>query len=158
MAIRSLSEAIALGWLSAIAIIGALQVPDASSGETWAGIVPFGAGIGLAIIAAILFVSALAKDHHSERSSSTDNKGAYSVCVLFLIAVLYQQSFTWFGYLLPTAIVATVALYLFNVRSPLGLLLSIVVCPAIFHIIFFVLLGVYPPFGEVFDLLSFIQE
>ena len=158
MAIRSMSEAIALVWLSAVAIIGALQVPEAAEGETWAGIVPFGAGIGLAIIAAILLVSALAKDDKSESLDSSENKGAYSVCILFLIAVLYQQSFTWFGYLLPTAIAAPVVLYLFNVRSPLGLMLSVVICPLIFHTIFFVLLGVYPPFGEVFDLLSFIQE
>ena len=36
-------------------------------------------------------------------------------------------------------------------------LLPLALLPLVFHLIFFVLLGVFPPYGEVFDLLSWIQ-
>lgn len=155
MAIRNICEALVLALLSAVAVWGAMQVPDASPGETWAGIVPFGAAVALGIIAAISLLDAL-RNTHTETTGQS-NQGARDVIILFIIAVLYQQSFSWFGYLLPTAIVAPLALYLFGVRSPAGLALSVVLCPLAFHIIFFMLLGVYPPYGEVFDLNEFIQ-
>ncbi|MBN3564335.1 tripartite tricarboxylate transporter TctB family protein [Aliamphritea spongicola] len=155
MAIRNICEALVLALLSAVAVWGALQVPDASPGETWAGIVPFGAAVALGVIAAISLLDAL-RSHRADTAGQS-NQGARDVIILFIIAVLYQQSFSWFGYLLPTAIVAPVALYMFGVRSPLGLALSVILCPLAFHIIFFMLLGVYPPYGEVFDLNEFIQ-
>ncbi|WP_271272059.1 tripartite tricarboxylate transporter TctB family protein [Aliamphritea hakodatensis] len=155
MAIRNICEALVLALLSAVAVWGALRVPDASPGETWAGIVPFGAAVALGIIAAISLLDAL-RNTHTETTGQS-NQGARDVIILFIIAVLYQQSFSWFGYLLPTAIVAPLALYLFGVRSPAGLALSVVLCPLAFHVIFFMLLGVYPPYGEVFDLNEFIQ-
>lgn len=155
MAIRNICEALVLALLSAVAVWGAMQVPDASPGETWAGIVPFGAAVALGIIAAISLLDAL-RNTHTETTGQS-NQGARDVIILFIIAVLYQQSFSWFGYLLPTAIVAPLALYLFGVRSPAGLALSVVLCPLAFHVIFFMLLGVYPPYGEVFDLNEFIQ-
>lgn len=157
MAIRNICEATVLALLSTLAIWGALQVPDASPGETWAGIVPFGAAIALGVIAAISLLSALRPADTTAQPSSGSNQGARDVIILFIIAVLYQQSFNWFGYILPTAIVAPLALYMFGVRSPLGLSLSVVLCPLVFHVIFFMLLGVYPPYGEVFDLNEFIQ-
>ncbi len=157
MAIRNISEALVLALLSTVAIWGALQVPEASPGETWAGIVPFGAALALGAIAVISLLGALRRANTAGDTPSTGNRGARDVIILFIIAVLYQQSFSWFGYLLPTAIVAPVALYMFGVRSPLGLALSVVLCPLAFHVIFFMLLGVYPPYGEVFDLNEFIQ-
>ncbi len=157
MAIRNICEAIVLAVLSALAIWGALQVPEASPGETWAGIVPFGAAVALGVISAISLLSALRPASSADKPSASGNKGARDVIILFIIAVLYQQSFNWLGYLLPTAVVAPVALYMFGVRSPVGLALSVVLCPLVFHVIFFMLLGVYPPYGEVFDLNEFIQ-
>ncbi len=52
---------------------------------------------------------------------------------------------------------APVVLYIFGVRSRIGLAISVIVCPLIFHIIFFELLGVFPPYGEVFDLLDWFR-
>lgn len=73
------------------------------------------------------------------------------------VAVAYLLGVTWFGYLLATAVCAPVVLALFGVRSPLALGLAALLCPALYHLVFFVGLGVYPPYGEVFDLLDVIQ-
>ena len=73
------------------------------------------------------------------------------------VAVAYLFGVTWFGYLVATAICAPVVLALFGVRTPLALGLAAVLCPALYHLVFFAGLGVYPPYGEVFDLLDVIQ-
>ena len=90
-------------------------------------------------------------------ATATPSGGALHVVVLFVVALLYQQSLRWFGYILPTAIAAPVVLSMFGVRSPTGLALSVVLCPLAFYLIFFVALGVFPPYGEVFDLMQAIR-
>jgi putative tricarboxylic transport membrane protein len=47
---------------------------------------------------------------------------------------------------------------LFGIRNPLSLLIAAIVCPAVYHAIFFMGLGVYPPYGEWFDLLDLFQK
>ena len=74
-----------------------------------------------------------------------------------MVAVLYQQSLRCFGYVLPTAIAAPLVLFMFGVRSRIGLSLSVVLCPLVFYLVFFVALGVFPPYGEVFDLMHAIR-
>ena len=49
-------------------------------------------------------------------------------------------------------------LLLFGMRNPMGLLVAAIVCPAVYHAIFFIGLNVYPPYGEWFDLLDLIQN
>ncbi|MEP1930093.1 MAG: tripartite tricarboxylate transporter TctB family protein, partial [Roseibium sp.] len=92
-----------------------------------------------------------------QENTSAEASVTLEVLTLFAIALLYQQSMRWFGYVLPTAIAAPVVLYIFGVRNWIGLAISVVVCPLIYHVIFFELLGVFPPFGEVFDLLDTIK-
>lgn len=77
--------------------------------------------------------------------------------LLTAVAVAYLLGITYFGYLLATAFCAPVVLTLFGVRSPLALVVSAVLCPTIYHLVFFVGLGVFPPYGEWFDLLDVIQ-
>lgn len=153
---RTFAEGIVLALISLFAIWGAWQVPAASPGDTWAGIVPFSASVALLILSGAMLAGA---SQQTAGGSETvqDNVATIQIVGLFLIALIYQQSFRWFGYLLPTAIVAPIVLYIFGVRNLVGLTLSIALCPLVFHLIFFVLLGVYPPYGEVFDLLSWIQ-
>lgn len=153
---RAYAEGLVLAAVSLMAIWGAWQVPAASPGDTWAGIVPFAASVGLLGLSVLLLVGAL-RQPAGNAPSSSDSGAALQIVVLFIIAVIYQQSFRWFGYLLPTAIVAPIVLFLFGVRNRIGLALSVVMCPLVFHLIFFVLLGVFPPYGEVFDVLSRIQ-
>ncbi len=147
--------------IGAIGIWGALKVPSAAPGETWAGLFPMFASAALVGIGAALATGAMkaapsgvAKEM-SEQSGDASNM--WKVFALLVISLAYFQTITLFGYLIPTAIAAPLVLSLFGVRSPLGLAISAVVCPLVFHVIFFEGLGVFPPYGEAFDLLDVIQ-
>ena len=154
---RGMIEGIVLAVLSLVAIWGAWQVPAASPGDTWAGIAPFSASVALLVLSGIMVLGELRAVRNNDVTTTSDDTGTLDILVLFAVALLYQQSFRWFGYVLPTAVVAPVVLYIFGVRNWIGLAVSIVVCPLMFHIIFFELLGVFPPYGEVFDLLDWIR-
>ena len=154
---RDVAEGIVLALLSLLAIWGAWQVPAASPGDTWAGIVPFAASVALLALSSLLLLNGLRATQTDHGVTEGHDTGTMDILVLFAIALFYQQSFRWFGYILPTAIVAPVVLYIFGVRSWIGLAVSVVACPLIFHIIFFELLGVFPPYGEVFDLLDWFR-
>ncbi len=155
---RDVIEGIVLALFSLIAIWGAWQVPGASPGDTWAGIVPFAASVALLVLSSLLIVGGLRMADHGSAEIKNGSPGTLDILILFAIALLYQQSFRWFGYLLPTAIVAPAVFYLFGVRNWIGLAASIVLCPLIFYLIFFQLLGVFPPYGEVFDLMDWIRS
>lgn len=153
---RAYSEGLVIMLLGLVAVLGLWNVPAAGENETWAGIVPFGAGLALLLISGFMLYGArqavaggfiLLREHGA----------TLQILSLFAIALIYQQSFRWFGYVLPTAIAAPVVLYIFGVRNRLGLALSIVLCPLVYHLIFFKALGVFPPIGEVFDLLDAVR-
>ncbi|SPJ27136.1 tripartite tricarboxylate transporter TctB family protein [Falsiruegeria mediterranea] len=152
---RAYAEGLVLTAISLVALWGAWRVPGATPGDTWAGIVPFSASLALLLLSGLMLLGASQQTASGE--DKTDHAATFEIISLFLIALIYQQSFRWFGYLLPTAIVAPIVLYMFGVRSWVGLALSVVICPLVFHVIFFELLGVFPPFGEVFDLLDWIK-
>lgn len=152
---RAYAEGLVLTAISLVALWGAWQVPGATPGDTWAGIVPFSASLALLALSGLMILGASQQTAMGE--DKTDHTTTFEIIGLFLIALVYQQSFRWFGYLLPTAVVAPIVLYTFGVRSWIGLALSVVICPLVFHVIFFELLGVFPPFGEVFDLLDWIR-
>lgn len=152
---RAYSEGIVLLILGLVATLGVWNVPAANDNETWAGIVPFGAGLGLLVISGFMLLGAR-QTAICAADTRQDHSATLEILALFAVAVLYQQSIRWFGYILPTAFAAPVVLYMFGVRSWVGLAASVVLCPLIYHVIFFEILGVFPPFGEVFDLLDAI--
>ncbi|WP_372573597.1 tripartite tricarboxylate transporter TctB family protein [Ruegeria jejuensis] len=154
---RDMVEGIVLALLSLVAIWGAWQVPAASPGDTWAGIVPFAASVALLALSGVVLLNGLRATHAGQASADGGDSGTLDILILFAVALIYQQSFRWFGYVLPTAIVAPVVLYIFGVRNWIGLAASVIACPLIFHIIFFELLGVFPPYGEVFDLFDWFR-
>ncbi len=154
---RDVIEGFVLALLSLVAIWGAWQVPAASPGDTWAGIVPFAASVALLALSGLVLMNGLRLVLARQAAVEEGDTGTLNILILFAIALIYQQSFRWFGYVLPTAITAPVVLYIFGVRSRIGLAISVIVCPLIFHIIFFELLGVFPPYGEVFDLLDWFR-
>ncbi|WP_421702923.1 tripartite tricarboxylate transporter TctB family protein [Aliiroseovarius sp.] len=80
-----------------------------------------------------------------------------AVLSLLALAIGYTWLVGKLGYLMSTGLVAPLAMWLFGIRHPLGLALAAVICPAAYHLIFFELMGVFPPFGEWFDLLDLIQ-
>lgn len=154
---RDMVEGIVLAVLSLIAIWGAWQVPAAGPGDTWAGIVPFAASVALLVLSGFVVLGGLRTAHSSDGATTIRDSGTLDILILFAVALLYQQSFRWFGYVLPTAVVAPVVLSVFGMRNWIGLAASVVACPLIFHVIFFELLGVFPPYGEIFDLLDWFQ-
>ena len=58
--------------------------------------------------------------------------------------------------MIATAVAAPLALWIFGVRSVVGLSAAAALCPAVYHMVFFELLGVFPPLGRWFDLLDVI--
>ena len=96
----------------------------------------------------------------SEPQTNIENEDKSSLGPIFALASLsigYVLLITHFGYLVSTSVVAPVALFLFGIRSRTGLLAAIILCPLVYHVIFFVGLGVFPPYGLQFDLLDLIQ-
>lgn len=71
----------------------------------------------------------------------------WRVIGLALLGILYIAAIGRLGYIISTGIAAPVALWIFGVRSRLGLALSALLCPLIYHLIFFVALNVYPPYA-----------
>jgi len=80
-----------------------------------------------------------------------------NILVLFGLAIGYIFLIGKIGYLLSTGLVAPMVFLVFGVRNLIGLFASAVLCPVAYHLIFFELLGVFPPYGKWFDLLSVIQ-
>ena len=144
------------------AIWGAWQVPASAANETWAGLVPMIIACSLLLLGCAMVlaralevpVSAVAEGKQARFRMPAD---VLAVLGLLGLSLAYYQLIQLFGYLLATAIVAPMMLFAFGVRGYTGLAISIVLCPLFFHIIFFELLGVYPPYGELFDLLDLIR-
>ena len=85
--------------------------------------------------------------------------GRISIKVLSLVilAVLYQQAILKFGYELSTAIIGPAVLWMFGVRNKGGIVLSIILFPLGFQFLFFKLLGVFPPIGDILDLMDYLR-
>lgn len=89
-------------------------------------------------------------------SPPSDRRHLPAIAALLVLSVAYVWSISAFGYLLSTALAAPIALFIFGVRNPIGLCTAAVLCPAVYHTVFFVALGVFPPLGRWFDLLDWI--
>ncbi len=83
--------------------------------------------------------------------------GILPILALATVSVAYIAAIAHLGYLVSTALAAPAVLCLFGIRSVAGLVLAAIFCPAAYHLIFFVGLGVFPPYGLWFDLLDVIQ-
>ncbi|MEL7214259.1 MAG: tripartite tricarboxylate transporter TctB family protein [Pseudomonadota bacterium] len=77
-----------------------------------------------------------------------------AIGALLLLSVGYIWTISAVGYLIATAVAAPLALWIFGVRNAPGLAAAAVLSPAIYHLMFFKLLGVFPPLGSWFDLLD----
>ncbi len=146
--------------IGAIAIWGASLVPPPPDGETWAGVLPMSAAICLALTGGLMVWTSL-KSKETKAANSVEaqsiKKSTMRILSLVVLALVYHQAVLKFGYELPTAIAGPATLWLFGVRSKSGLALSIIIFPVVFHILFFKLLGVFPPFGTVLDLMDYLR-
>lgn len=110
---------------------------------------------GLMVMGALLTLAGLRRATMTPLDFGVEAKG---VLALAILGAFYVFAIGKLGYLVATGMAAPVALFLFGVRSRFGLALSVLLCPLIYHLIFFVGLGVYPPYGDWFDLLDIIHE
>lgn len=76
--------------------------------------------------------------------------------LLLGLIVAYLWLISKVGYLLSTGLVMPAALWLFGVRSRVVLVVGSLVAPVVFHLVFFVLIGVFSPRGEWFDVLDLL--
>lgn len=81
-----------------------------------------------------------------------------SVLLIIVLSFIYILAISRIGYILSTSFAAVAVLWIFGSRSLLGLALGAVLCPLFYHLIFFELLGVFPPYGIWFDLLDHFQR
>lgn len=155
---RTSVEGLVIALVGAVAAWGAMQVPAAPEGETWAGVVPMAVAAGLLLAGLSMAVTGLRSALADGRIAGlVPSRTSLEVLGLLALSLAYQQSMVMCGYLLPTAIAAPIMLAAFGVRNIWGLAASVVICPLGFHVIFFELLGVFPPVGEIFDPLDLIR-
>ncbi|MGI9393222.1 MAG: tripartite tricarboxylate transporter TctB family protein [Boseongicola sp.] len=130
-----------------------LQIPADADGDTGARTFP------LMGAAAVLLMGALETRRGIQGNAPplALSDRPVSIIGLMVVAIAYVWLITKLGYLLSTGIAAPLAMWMFGMRNPLALLASAILCPAIYHLIFFELLGVFPPYGEWFDLLDILQ-
>jgi putative tricarboxylic transport membrane protein len=151
-----IGEGLVILLIGTLAIWGASLVPPPPEGETWAGVLPMGAAIALAGTGAWLAWAGYTAKKDNEPANCLD-RSMFGTLKLVLLSILYYLAILKFGYELPTAFVGPIALWFFGVRSKIGLILSFILYPFFFHIVFFKLLGVFPPYGEIFDLLDYLR-
>lgn len=66
---------------------------------------------------------------------------------LILLGGVYIAMMAKLGYVLSTAVMMPLVFWLFGARSRIGLALSAVLGPLVFHLVFFKGLNVYPPYA-----------
>lgn len=145
------------GFLILFGLIAAyfgFQIPAEADGDTGARIFPLIGSFSLILMGALELRKGLSEVDVAAVSPASN---LAPVLGLLALSVAYLWLITYFGYLIGTAAAAALAMRLFGMRNPLWLLVAAVLCPAIYHLIFFELLGVFPPLGKWFDLLDVIQ-
>jgi len=135
------------------ALVACFQIDIDRDGGWGARIFPLAGAGALAVLGLV----ELAKGLREGRSTPLPAFDGWAVAGLLVLALVYSWAIGLVGYLVSTAIVAPLALVLFGIRDWRGLLAAAVLCPLIYHLIFFVGLGVFPPYGRWFDLLDVIQ-
>ncbi len=131
--------------IGALALLGSLSIdPDPDGGQ--------GARIFPLISAAVLVLLGTLETLTTYRPATTAPSGWVRVLLLFLLALSYVVSIGLIGYLAATAIAAPLIFLLFGRDHPLELFAAALFCPIVYHLVFFVGLGVFPPYGIWFDL------
>lgn len=135
------------------ATVASLQIDLDHDGGWGARIFPLAGAVSLGVLGGVEFLKGL----RESRPVPMPDIDLKAIAGLLALAVAYALAMGAIGFLLSTAIVAPLALMLFGIRDWRGLLAGAVLCPSIYHLIFFEGLGVFPPYGRWFDLLDLIQ-
>lgn len=150
-----LAEGLVIALLGLGALWGALQIPEPLPGEVGAGLFPLLISVALIVLGSARATSSLLQ--RAEAGAMPLRREILEVSGLALLSLVYWWAIGAFGYLLATAAAAPLALFAFGIRRPGALILSALLCPLIYHLVFFEALGVFPPYGEIFDLLDVLR-
>ena len=153
---QSTVTSIALALIGAGAMLASIDIPRDPDGGLGARVFPMMSSGALILLGTIGFLTGLKSG--TARKEKTDSKLLARIAAVLALSLFYVWIIGKLGYLIGTALVAPSILMLFGIRNPLGLLTAAIVCPAVYHAIFFLGLGVYPPYGEWFDLLDVFQK
>ncbi len=129
------------------AMATSMGIPLDQQGRWGARFFPLAGSITLVVLGA-------AELRKTASASQMDPRHLPAIAGLLALAVVYVWLISAVGYLISTALAAPVALWIFGLRTPLGLGAATLLCPAAYHLVFFKLLGVFPPLGRYFDLLD----
>ena len=134
-----------LALIGALALLASLSIdPDPDGGQ--------GARIFPLISAVVLMILGTLETLTAFRTAAGRPGRQLRVLLLLALALAYVFGIGLIGYLVATAIAAPLAFLLFGRGHPLELLAAGLLCPIVYHLLFFVGLGVFPPDGAWFDL------
>ena len=124
--------------------------------------------IGMAIFTVILLIQSILKlkfmkedDPLAAKSESLNplkDKGVLAALFLIVLCVLYVWFFKSLGYVLVSAIIAAIVMWLIGVRKPLQLALIAILVPLGMWLVFYVLLQVNIPMGVLQPLRDLVDK
>ena len=138
------------------ALLASFDIPLDPDGQLGARTFPVLAAGVIFILGVIEMISGITQDSIDPKES--DRKILIQVLLLLGLSLFYVWIMAKIGYLISTAITAPLVLMLFGVRNRIALVIAAILCPVTYHLLFFVGLGVFPPYGEWFDLLDLLEQ
>ena len=155
-----------LAALGLAACLGALAIDEGLGAGSWGPrTVPLLAGAALLVAGLADAASAggpgtgAGARAPAERDAAPDADGdPRLVGALLGVFVLYALLMARTGYVVSTAVAAVAAFALFGARRPLALVAAGALCPLGLHLVFFRLLGTFPPRGAWFDVLDWLPS
>lgn len=136
---------IALGGLAALS---AMAITPDYDGSTTARIFPLMTAGAITVTGALLLRARRARQ---AAEALPQVAGGWAPWQMLGVTAGYLWLMSKVGYLASTALAAPAALWVFGVRSPAGLLAAALLCPIAYHLVFFELLGTFPPYGAWVD-------
>ena len=122
---RAVGEGVFVLLAGAFGVWGAWLVPPPLAGDTWAGVAPMAVSCFLVLCGALMILGSW---RTFKLASFAPSRELLEVCALALLAFAYYQLIVWFGYVLPTFIIAPAVLFAFGMRSKLKLVAAALLC------------------------------
>ncbi|PUB14321.1 tripartite tricarboxylate transporter TctB family protein [Yoonia sediminilitoris] len=147
--------------VGSVATILSLQIPVSPRGDAGGQTVPLIAALGLCMLGLLEMLRGASVSRRGSMgagATQSDNRYLKYVLALLVLCVTYGFLIGAIGYHLSTGLAAVAGMWLFGMRHRLGLLLAALVTPVLYHMIFFVGLAIFPPFGEWFDVYDWLTR
>ncbi|MFV1878687.1 tripartite tricarboxylate transporter TctB family protein [Nioella sp.] len=145
---------VALSLIGLVGIWATFQVNSNVDGGSTARLFPFAGSLALTGFGLIETIKA--RPWLRETAPVLD-ESLWRILLLFGVSLVYVWAISRFGYLLSTSVTAVFVFVIFGIRNVLGLATVALICPLVYHLVFFEILGVFPPYGLWFDVLDLFQ-